>query len=1175
MRQPKTYHGIYYRHAFILVCSVVVHLSAFSQLKQDTPRRSYSLDGNWQTSASEKLEASNQQFYTTGFKPNNWKAVTVPHNWDAYEGYRRMLHGNRHGYAWYRRSFRTSNAGNNKRYFLYFEGVGSYATVWLNGKQVGTHAGGRTGFTIDITNTIKLNAENLLAVRSDHPSGIRDLPWVCGGCSDERGFSEGSQPMGIFRPVHLVVTSDIRATPFGLHAWNDTTISAQQARLYSQLEIRSYRNTGAPLSIRSRLIDERGVTITTSISSHQLKSGAAETLALPVLQVEKPQLWSTTHPYCYTLKTEIWSGNQLLDVISTSYGFRTIRWPSSTGSSKQFFLNDTAVFINGIAEYEHLVGGSHAFSTEQIRARALQIRAAGFNAFRDAHHPHNLRYQQYWDSLGILWWTQMGAHVWYDSPAFRKNFKNLLVEWVRERRNSPSLVLWGLQNESKLPKDFAEECTRLIRSLDPTTSSQRLVTTCNGGEGTDWDVPQNWTGTYGGDPKTYGADLKRQVLIGEYGAWRTLDLHAEGEFKQNGAYTEERFCQLMETKIRLGEEAHDSSSGHFMWLLTSHDNPGRVQGGEAWRANDRIGPVNYKGLLTPWEEPLDAFYLYRSNYADPLKEPMVYLVSHTWPSRVFQKGKLSEVIVYSNCSEVELFDKNRNRSFGKKKRGGIGTHFTWNDVNIENEELVAIGYRDGRAVAADSLIFPLIADEEEKSNNDITSPRPGLHYLLRVNCGGDDYKDAQGHTWLADRHLDSSFSWGSVSWTDAFKKLPPYFASQRRSFDKVAGTSDDPLFQSFRYGREALQYQFRLPNGSYEVELFFMEPWWGRGSVNAKGFRVFDIALNRKTVLKDFDIYKEAGTLRAVKKTFRVTVTDNRLIVHFPNIAAGQAVISAIAIATQNAGLRLPEKKSHSAFVADTSQHWKRWLDLTDATDPDGSEKFLQLSPSLFGADVLQATAAHSKAVVLKFIKEADLFLAVDSNSRRSEWLKDFSATGELVRTTKPRVLHVFRKRMVAGERFELPASGGDRPIVMIQPASDIEPAYDLKKITSYKAASARFTGNGISIQKVDGKDRVLMQKGGRENFVEFSMEVGVADIYSLTLSYNNPSTEIFTGKMLFRSADGTLMKEETLSFTPTREGKNNYIITNTGSMINAGSYKVQVYLNSDARLLLNALDVQ
>ncbi len=229
-----------------------------------------------------------------------------------------------------------------------------------------------------------------------------------------------------------------------------------------------------------------------------------------------------------------------------------------------------------------LMGSSHAFTARTNKSKGFANESGGLlNAFRDAHQPHNLLYQKYWDELGILWWTQLSAHVWYDTPAFREQFKQLLKEWVIERRNNPSVVLWGLQNENKLPAGFARECTELVRSLDPTASAQRKVTTCNGGEGTDWDVPQNWTGTYGGDPATYDKDVKRQVLIGEYGAWRTLDLHTEGPFYQSGPYSEDRMTQLMEQKIRLAESVKDSSSGHFFWLYTSHDNPGRVQGRRA------------------------------------------------------------------------------------------------------------------------------------------------------------------------------------------------------------------------------------------------------------------------------------------------------------------------------------------------------------------------------------------------------------------------------------------------------------------------------------------------------------------------------------------------------------------------------------------------------------------
>ena len=346
---------------------------------------------------------------------------------------------------------------------------------------------------------------------------------------------------------------------------------------------------------------------------------------------------------------------------------------------------------------------------------------------------------------------------------------NLLKEWVIERRNDPSVILWGLQNESKLPKDFAEECTALIRSLDPTASTQRLVTTCNGGEGTDWDVPQNWTGTYGGNPATYGEDLKKQILVGEYGAWRTIDLHSEGGFEQNGILSEDRMTLLMEQKIRLAEKVKDSVAGHFFWLLTSHDNPGRVQGGEGVRELDRIGPVNYKGLLTPWEEPTDAFYMYRSNYADKNKEPMVYIVSHTWPNRWMTPGIKDSIIVYSNCDEVELFNDLNGSSLGRKKKNGIGTHFQWDSVNIQYNVLSAVGYVNGKVACNryNSLNHlpqsPNFKDFRDRYS--LFKPQKGYNYVYRVNCGGPDYRDENGNIWQADKKLcnimDKRFYWNA------------------------------------------------------------------------------------------------------------------------------------------------------------------------------------------------------------------------------------------------------------------------------------------------------------------------------------------------------------------------------------------------------------------------------
>ncbi|HET7897067.1 MAG TPA: glycoside hydrolase family 2, partial [Flavisolibacter sp.] len=138
-----------------------------------------------------------------------------------------------------------------------------------------------------------------------------------------------------------------------------------------------------------------------------------------------------------------------------------------------------------------------------------------------------------------------------------------------------------------------------------------------------------------------------------------------------------------------------------------------------------------------------------------------------------------------------------------------------------------------------------------------------------------------------------------------------------------------------------------------------------------------------------------------------------------------------------------------------------------------------------------------------------------------------------------------------------------------------MEPAYDLKPVTSYKAVAAKLFGPGLQKTKIDGKDRVLFEKASPENKIEWTMAVGVGDMYSLTISYNNPSQQLVKGRLQVLASDGTLMKEEAVELTPTRPGKSNYISTTTGSMINAGNYKVTLTAKEAEGVMLNALDVQ
>jgi beta-galactosidase len=1150
------------KSALCLFVFLSLCLNSFSQ------RQDILLNENWQTVLVDQNIWN--PFIPT---PNSlkWKKVNIPHNWDDYHGYRRLVHGNLHGDAVYKKDITIKQSKTGKRFFLFFEGVGSYATVYLNNKIVGEHSGGRTTFTIDVTAVLKTDgSKNELLVQASHPANIKDQPWVCGGCSDERGFSEGSQPLGIFRPVHLIVTNDVRIEPFGVHAWAD--IKDGLTDIFANTTIKNYSATIKTIKIKHLLVDALGNSVTEFSSTGKLKAKDSavlkgrQRLHFPISFLK---LWSVENPYLYKIISTVTVNDIVVDKMETDFGFRTVKW---NNLSHQFTLNDKPIFINGIAEYEHLLGQSHAFSNEQIQSRVKWIQAAGFNAFRDGHQPHNLLYGKLCNEKGILWWTQLSAHVWYDTKEFRDIFKQLLKEWVIERRNDPSVILWGLQNESKLPKDFAEECTALIRSLDPTASTQRLVTTCNGGEGTDWDVPQNWTGTYGGNPATYGEDLKKQVLVGEYGAWRTIDLHSEGGFKQNGVLSEDRMTLLMEQKVRLAEKVKDSVAGHFFWLLTSHDNPGRVQGGEGVRELDRIGPVNYKGLLTPWEEPTDAFYMYRSNYADKNKEPMVYIVSHTWPNRWMTPGIKDSIIVYSNCDEVELFNDINNASLGKEKRNGIGTHFQWDKVNIQYNVLYAVGYVNGKAVVKDTITLLHLPQSPNFNKlyanaKNITKPQSGYNYLYRINCGGPDYTDANGNTWLADRESDPEISGhGSVSWTSAFKSISSFFASQRRTFAPIKNTKDWKLFQSFRYGKDKLKYEFDLEDGEYFVEFYFIEPWLGiGGGFNSKSMRLFDLAINGKIVLDNLDIWNEVGANTVLKKMVKATISGGKMSISFPESKSGQAIISAIAIAK-----KLNVQDDLSGTGRSGRYRFSTWLDIGDKLYEQDRITINSLPSNLFGANWIQLKSkAEQRQLDYTFHVPVDFYVALKGRHD----FKGYESTKTQITTDENggTVYNVFYKRFNTNDSISLLVDANT--IICLQPANNMQPAYDLKPITQYKANVVKLSDGAIK-DSANGRYCAVV-KTNNEVSIEYPIQIGAADIYSMTMKYFYGGQQPVVGKLQLIDAGNTMMLEEPVFFTFTREGKWNQFTINTGSQINAGNYKVRLVIEKANGLAISGIDVQ
>ncbi len=996
--------------------------------------------------------------------PEPWESVDIPHNHDNYHGYHKVSHGNLHGSAWYKKSFKLDKFAEGERAFVYFEGVGSYATVWLNGEKIGYHAGGRTTFTFEMTDSLIRDGENELLVLAEHPEKIMDLPWVCGGCFGTPN-TEGSQPLGIFRPVSVYTTGRARINPFGVHILTPE-ISEKSAGIAVRTEIDCENITNTNVKLVHRIVDKDGnlcAEISEDVSSYKTEQRT---------NITNPILWDTENPYLYTVETELYVDGKLSDKVENTFGVRQIEWENFDNSpnevvdesklyeepseendyftrytrggthskvgvekgavrvalkecsldniiigitatlinrdevahdiqvesfvqtynetksisnlkselsikpgekvdvyqetdvlsyldfwsekeptlhsvvisvrgqdellkeynqtktsfrvyqkedvanrgyaykqvktetgkvNRRLLINGKPVFINGTCEYEHLLGNDHAFYPEQIAARMGQMKAAGFNSLREAHCPHNLLYQKICDELGILFWAQMGAHLYFDTEEFRKNFLILTEEWVRERRNSPSVILWGIQNESMLPSYFTEEVKMLIRSLDETSPEQRKTCTCNGGYGSDWNVPQNWSGTYGRSVEDYGEEIIAQRLIGEYGQYRVLGKHEEGDMEQKqnagGDVSEELFSYCMETKVRLAEENRDYFYGHYQWIFNSHANPGReVMFCLDGSGKDGVGVINSKGIISSWGEPVDAYYMFRSNYAPKETEPMVYIVSHTWPERFEKAGERRDVTVYSNCDEVELYNNatGKGEPLGKIKKGKKGTHFTFSDVEGKHNVFTAVGYVGGKAVAKDRIGLNNLPDCDDINGyigNEEVLTGGEKDFIFRINCGGEDYTDTFGNVWSADRLLD-----GFKSWAIEYPEVDPELGSVRRTNSPIKKTLNQELFKTFRYGREKLSYSFPVDEGKYEINLYMTEPWFGiGGGSDCTGWRMFDVAVNGETEFSDVDIWSNVGNDKVLKLSCAVDAID-KLEISFPKVKSYSSIVNAIGI---------------------------------------------------------------------------------------------------------------------------------------------------------------------------------------------------------------------------------------------------------------------------------------
>jgi hypothetical protein len=147
---------------------------------------------------------------------------------------------------------------------------------------------------------------------------------------------------------------------------------------------------------------------------------------------------------------------------------------------------------------------------------------------------------------------------------------------------------------------------------------------------------------------------------------------------------------------------------------------------------------------------------------------------------------------------------------------------------------------------------------------EITPSRPGAMRPIRFLARETGYTERNGRFWASDRYFHNGV--------------------QVRRHDPVEGTDEETLYQNERFGN----FTYSIPvvrYGRYTVIMKFCESWFGPGRPEGGGpdSRVFDVSFNGGFLLRNFDVFKEAGSLHALDKTFKGLVpnTQGKLIFTF------------------------------------------------------------------------------------------------------------------------------------------------------------------------------------------------------------------------------------------------------------------------------------------------------
>ncbi len=502
--------------------------------------------------------------------------LTVPGDWNSQEA--QLLYYE--GTLWYRTRFDAKKSAPDSRLFVYFGAANYRADVYLNGKKLGTHIGGFTPFSYEITALAK-ETGNSLVVRVDNTRHADAVPTV-----NTDWWNYG----GLTRDVLLVETPSTFISSHRLQLKKGT---ADRIEASVQLD-GPQRQQAFRISIPELNVTSEGQTDANGVARFEFP-------------VRGLALWSPENPKLYQV-----TFNTATDHMSDKIGFRTIETRGS-----EILLNGRPVFLRGISIHEeNPFRGGRAYAPEDARQLLGWAKELGCNFARLAHYPHSEHMARVADEMGVLLWEEVPVYwtISWKNPDTLANARTQLTDLITRDRNRASVIVWSVANETPVSPERtaflktlvdtarAADATRLVSAAmevhaDPADANHKIVDDPFG-EFTDLLSFNEYIGWYDGAPDKIGRvhwtiKYDKPVFISEFGADALQGWHADALTR----FSEEYQADLYRKTIAMLEKI-PQWRGTTPWILCDFRSPRRplphVQDG--WNRKGLIGENGTKKM---------------------------------------------------------------------------------------------------------------------------------------------------------------------------------------------------------------------------------------------------------------------------------------------------------------------------------------------------------------------------------------------------------------------------------------------------------------------------------------------------------------------------------------------------------------------------------------------------